>query len=176
MQAIHGWMDLFCGHTCYVWQQGCHSHFTKQGIDLALPCASLACPCSLKSSLSLGISYWLSNSHSYILCWLFSDCTCFLVASQSFSINLNSLSENDLGEGNIFALSEGLPCFEHLQKVEWVPGREWLALVVFPTDSDTSTLCCFSLPTPSAWNSVESLTMPQNHFLTASNNAFPWRR
>ncbi|NXS95585.1 NLRC5 protein, partial [Jacana jacana] len=29
-----------------------------------------------------------------------------------------SLSENDLGEGSIHALSKGLPCFEHLRKVD----------------------------------------------------------
>lgn len=29
-----------------------------------------------------------------------------------------SLSENDLGEGSIHALSKGLPCFKHLRKID----------------------------------------------------------
>lgn len=48
-------------------EQGCHFHFTKQGVDPKVPCADLACPCCLESSLSLCSSYWLAISHSYVL-------------------------------------------------------------------------------------------------------------
>lgn len=54
--------------------------------------------------------------------WLFSDCTCFFCGNSKLLYYSYSLSENDLGEGSIHALSEGLPCFEHLRKIEWVPG------------------------------------------------------
>lgn len=91
-----------------------------------------------------------------------------------------SIAENDLGEQSIHALSEGLPCFRHLRKIEWVPGRGGRAGRTWgcaPHSSDTSTSCpVCSLPAASAWNSVGSLMMLQNHSLLASNSALPWRR
>lgn len=43
---------------------------------------------------------------------------------------------------------------------------------IFPASSDIVP-SVFFLPAASAWNSVESLMMLQNHFLAASNNALP---
>lgn len=84
--------------------------------------------------------------------WLFFDCTRFFCGHSELLHFSYSLSENDLGEESIHSLSEGLPCFQHLRRIEWVPGhwqwpsRAWLVWFVALPGRQRSRWCWCRIP------------------------------
>lgn len=152
----------------------------------------MGCPCCPESSLSPSTSYWLASLHRYVLVVTFLWLHLHFLWPLIFSVALPVYQKMTLEKGVSVPCPRGCPASNTSGGSSEYQGaggcqaeRGWFGVwlcqggsaadgagAIFPASSDIVP-SVFFLPAASAWNSVESLMMLQNHFLAASNNALP---